>query len=309
MPNWNEILNEMINLGKRGDQAAPDTVRRKYLKQLQEKTGRNVIAYYSGWLQKPGMQETMINDDDKNGFMMAIHNMDTSKGLDLILHTPGGQIVATESIVDYVHRKFLGKSSGIDFRVVVPQLAMSAGTMIACASQQIVMGKQSSLGPIDPQLQGVPAHGVVAEFERAHSEISKDPSKLAVWQFILQKYHPTFLSECENAIALSEEMVEKTLKTVMFKGQKDAAKKAKAVVSYLTAYTDRKTHSRHINIDQCKDIGLKISDLEDDQEFQDLVLTVHHCFMHTLANTPAIKIIENHYGATMARLQAFVQVQ
>ncbi len=67
---------------------------------------------------------------DKNGFMTAINGIDTSKGLDLILHTPGGDTAATESIVDYLWSKFNG-----DVRCFVPQMAMSAGTMIACSSK------------------------------------------------------------------------------------------------------------------------------------------------------------------------------
>ncbi len=63
----------------------------------------------------------------------------------MILHTPGGDIAATESIVDYLYCMF-----DKDIRVIVPQISMSAGTMIALASKEIVMGKHSNLGPIDP---------------------------------------------------------------------------------------------------------------------------------------------------------------
>jgi ClpP class serine protease len=97
--------------------------------------------------------------------MSACHNVEKTKGLDLILHTPGGDLAATESIVNYL------KSMFADIRVIVPQLAMSAGTIMACAARSIVMGKQSSLGPIDPQLGGRSAHGILEEFEQAHLEI------------------------------------------------------------------------------------------------------------------------------------------
>lgn len=238
MPNWAEVLSE-INDKTKEARSAVDIVRRKYLLDLHLYTRRNVIAYYSGWLQKPNIEGTEINDDDKNGFMMAIHGMDCGKGLDLILHTPGGGIAATESIIDYLHRKFKN-----NIRVIVPQIAMSAGTMIACSAKEIVMGRQSNLGPIDPQLRGIPAHGVVEEFKRAHQEIKEDPSKLAVWQFVLQKYHPTFLTECENAIGLSEEFVRKNLVNIMFKGNKKAVR-VDGIIKYLTAYKERKTHGRH----------------------------------------------------------------
>src|SRR5882724_11588298 len=98
MPNWNEVLRE-IQLSQRHAQASLDSIRRKYLKALHRHTGRNVIANYSGWLSKPGVAQTEINDEDKNGFMMAVHRMDRGRGLDLILHTPGGSIASTQSIV------------------------------------------------------------------------------------------------------------------------------------------------------------------------------------------------------------------
>src|SRR6202035_4415068 len=109
MPNWNQVLFEIQSEGvKRAAQAqsAVDTIRRKYLGLLHTHTGRNIIAYYSGFLSKPGIRESEITDEDKNGFMMAIHNLDRSKGLDLILHTQGGSIAATESIVDYLYKMF-----------------------------------------------------------------------------------------------------------------------------------------------------------------------------------------------------------
>jgi len=154
MPSWSQVLAE-INQVNQPD--ALDVVRRKYLALLYKHTNRNVIAYYSGWLQKSQFSGAFIDDDDKNGFMATIHQLDRKKGLDLLLHTPGGSMAATESIIDYLHKMFS------DIRAFVPQLAMSGGTMIACACSEIVMGKQSSLGPIDPQYNGIPAAGVQEE--------------------------------------------------------------------------------------------------------------------------------------------------
>lgn len=296
MPNWVGVKKEIVDGQKNGKSL--DEVRRVYLAELHEHTKRNVISYYSGWLQKPQTEGLGINDDDKNGFMLAIHGLDCTKGLDLILHTPGGDVAATESIVDYLHRKFDPQNT----RVIVPQLAMSAGTMIACSASVILMGKQSNLGPIDPQLRGVPAYGAIHEFQIAHKEIKKDPSALSVWQFILNKYHPTFLSECQNAISLAKELVGNKLREVMFKGDKDRVKKAKIVVRYLTDYLKRKTHGRHINFDECRKIGLKIVALEDDQKLQELVLTVHHSYMQALSTTSAIKAIENHMGVAYVKM-------
>lgn len=204
MPNWKDVLDEI----KRRQQAgtpqgtnAFDLVRREYLQKLHDHTGRNVIAYYSAFLSKRNI-DSEINDEDKNGFMMAVHQLDRRKGLDLILHTPGGSIAATQSLVYYLQQMF-----SKNIRAVVPQIAMSAGTMIACSCRVIFLGKHSNLGPIDPQLGGVPTRGVVLEFREACKEVKADPSKIPIWQSIIGKYPPTFLSQCDNAWRWSNSFV------------------------------------------------------------------------------------------------------
>lgn len=286
MPNWSEVLAEIQQYP-----GGLDLVRRKYLRKLSRLTGRNVIAYYSGWLQKPGASNTAIVDDDKNGFMNAIHKMDRDKGLDLILHTPGGDFAATESIVHYLHSMF-----GTNIRCFIPQLAMSGGTMIACASKEILMGRESNIGPIDPQFGGIPAHGVIAEFRQACEEITKDPHTIPLWQAIISKYHPTFLGECQNAIDLATQIVEKWLVTGMFKGKPDAVQRARDIVRQLNNHADTKMHARHIHADEAISLGLKITMIEKDERLQDTVLTIHHSYMHTFGNSSAAKIIENHHG-------------
>src|SRR5690554_3437431 len=107
MPNWNEVIIEIQQEQKRNPSANPlDTVRRKYLKKVSDITGRNTIAYYSGWLQKPTAAGTAVGDKDKSGFMLGINKLDRNQGLDLILHTPGGDIAATESLVDYLYSMY-----------------------------------------------------------------------------------------------------------------------------------------------------------------------------------------------------------
>jgi len=299
MPNWHDILDEIKEAG-----STFDSVRRKYLKQLQRVTRRNIVIYYSGWLQKPDITGTAVNDADKNGFMTVIHKLDRSKGLDLVLHTPGGETAATESLVDYLRSMF-----GINIRAIVPQLAMSAGTMISCASSEIIMGKQSSLGPIDPQYRGMPAHGVVEEFNRAFNEIKIDPIKAAVWQPILAKYTPAFIGECEKAVEWSNQMVREWLLSGMLKDDPDADLTANKILEELGNHALNKSHARHMSAEKCRNFGLKIFRLEDDPRLQDAVLSLHHACIHTLGSTNAFKIIENHNGVAFIQSEQRIIVQ
>jgi membrane-bound ClpP family serine protease len=305
VPGWNALLPELQAAG-----SAHDVIRRKYLKALSERTERNTILYYSGWLQKPQIYQQApepftVNDSDKNGFMATIHQMDRSKGLDLVLHTPGGDLAAAESLVNYLRAMF-----GTDIRAVIPQLAMSAGTMIACACKEIIMGLHSSLGPIDPQFSGLPAHGILEEFKQAAKEVREDQAKIPIWQPIIAKYHPTLIGECQKAIDWGNQIVEEWLKTGMFAGKKKPGPAARAakVVKELSDHALTLSHARHIDFERAKGIGLMVTPLEADGALQDAVLTVHHLCVQTLADTAAIKLIENQDGVAFIQ-GATVQVQ
>ena len=227
MPNWGQVLNEIK--GTQIDNPL-DTVRRKYLAIMHDYTDRNVIAYYSGFLQKPN-GDVAIDDNDKNALMQAVYGLDKSKGLDIILHTPGGNTAATESIVNYLRSLF-----GNDIRAFIPQIAMSAGTMIALSCKEIVMGKQSNIGPIDPQFGGMSCAGVIEEFQNAINGIKADPASAPLWQMIISKYHPTFLGDCQKAIDWSEKMVTEWLCTNMLSDHNSPEDDAKKIVEFLKKY-------------------------------------------------------------------------
>lgn len=296
MPNWRELIDELKKEG-----STHDRIRRKYLAKLFNYTKRNVIIYYSGWLEKPELHgqpglDFGISDGDKTGFMTCINKLDRSKGLDLILHTPGGSMAATESLVYYLRAMFK-----TDIRAVIPQIAMSGGTMIACSCAEIVMGEHSSLGPIDPQVLGMPAHGVDEEFKRAAREISHSQSAIPLWQPIIAKYRPTLIGECDKAIKWSTQVTTEWLQSGMFKGDEKANEHAEKIVEELGNHALTKSHDRHIDPTKAVEIGLKVSKLEDDAKLQDLVLTVHHACVQTFHDTQAFKIIENHKGVAFIR--------
>jgi len=293
MPDLNQIIHEIGDL-------SIDSLRRKYVKILSEKTGRNVIIYYSCWLQRQeASAKVMITDADMNAFMAAIHGMDKSKGLDLVLHTPGGEVNATEALVNYLRSYF-----GLNIRAFVPQLAMSAGTMIALSCQEIWMGKHSSIGPIDPQINGAAAHGIVEEWNRAKEEIAQTPVLINAWEPILRKYNPTLIGECEKAIKMADEIVRKWLIDGAVHHQKAAAGASEAsmqlavkkVLDELGEHKKTLNHGRHVSAKTGQGIGLNVKFFEDDPVLQDAVLSVHHVCTLTFARTNLCKIVENQHG-------------
>lgn len=299
MPNWNNVLSELEGY----DKGPHDQIRLKYLKKLHTHTKRNVLVYYSGWLQKPGLRgvDYSINDADKTGFMTCSHGVDRSKGLDILLHTPGGDVAATESLIDYLHSLYNG-----NIRAIIPQMAMSGGTLIALSCHQIVMGRQSSLGPVDPQIGGMPAQGILEEFNLAANQIASDPGKIAIWQPIIQKYWPTLITSCQHAVNWSDELLRRFLTKCMFADEDETTRDAKidVIAELLGKQSTSKSHNRHISQDVAEQLGLRVVRLEDDNALQDVVLTLHHALTITFAQTPAVKIIENHKGvAYVQRIQ------
>lgn len=283
MPRWSDILDDV--------QTYPDQIgrlnelRKNHIKRIAETTGRNVIAYYSGWLKASNVPNVEINDQDINAFMNAINGLDKSKGLDLILHTPGGNVAATECIVNYIKSVF-----GNDIRAIVPQLSMSGGTMIALACKEIVMGRQSSLGPIDPHFNGLACQAIIDEFQQAIIDVTKNPSSLGIWQNIIAKYHPTLLGDCKNAVKWAESLAKNWLRTTNPAIDMDGIKKT------FISHADSYSHSRHISREECKNVGLNIKYLEDDSELQDAVLSLHHCYMILFDKWRYSKVVENHIG-------------
>jgi hypothetical protein len=308
LPTWGELIPELQSAAAQHGPAAFDIVRRKYLSALSASTGRNTILYATKWTQ-PGAADPgliSITLEDVEGLMEVVNKLDGKLGLDLLMHSPGGSPDAAEAVVHYLRSKFA------DIRVIVPQAAMSAATMLACAANRIVMGKHSSLGPIDPQFivatQGGamahPAQAILDQFELAKDEC-KDPALLGAWIPILPQYGPSLLVQCFNALNLAEDLVAEWLRTWMLAplGRDKAARKARSIARKLADHTKFKSHARPIHRDAATDLGLVVEKLEADQGFQDLVLTVYHATMHAFTGTAAAKIIENHLGRAFVKMQ------
>lgn len=86
----------------------------------------------------------------------------------------------------------------------------------------------------------------------------------------------------------------------MFLHDDDADKKAAKVLEKLGSHKNTKTHNRHISATEAKRIGLKITSLEKNQNLQDAVLGLHHCYMMTFSRAKVIKIFESSHGRSFS---------
>jgi hypothetical protein len=297
MPARNDIQNEILT----AKNAAQDNVRRKYIADLSLYTQRDTILYLTAYTtgKMPNIPPSAVSvmNDDIHGFMSALHGLKNDK-LDLILHSPGGSAEAAEQIVNYLRAKYN------HIRAIIPQSAMSAATMIACACDEIILGKHSAIGPIDPQITfptptglfTAPAQSLLSEFEQAKAEVISNPNVAPIWVSKLKNLPHGILDICKNTTELSIEKVELWLSSYMFKGMADGPAKAKKIAHWLGTASNHKTHGRPIPYNIAKSEGLNVIELESDPELQEKVLSVFHSSIVTIEVTNCIKIIENQNG-------------
>lgn len=302
MPSWPELLNQFQSAIAANQ---PNWLRDQLdvaLNQVSELRGnRNVVFYASAFLQKPNVDPSLlqITYEEVNGFMSVMYGMDWSRNLTLILHTPGGVTNAAETVVSYLKSKF------IDIEVIVPVFAMSAGTMISLASNRIVMGRQSQLGPIDPQMpvmgRYVSARAVVDQFERAKGEILSNLNAAHVWAPILQSLGPALLNEAQNALEYGETMVRQWLTERMFSSFTDPEEKARNTASHFNDASKHKSHGRRIDRNEARKNDVVVEDLEDNQALQEAVLNAYHLMTILFENGPAAKVMINNRGTNWVK--------
>ena len=135
-----------------------EAARLKMIKKIEEKRKSRVITMIHrqegfSFLGIPFMK--YINIEDSERILRAVRLTPDDMPIDLIIHTPGGLVLAAEQIATALVRH-KGKVT-----VIVPHFAMSGGTFIALAADEIIMDPNAVLGPVDPQLGGFPAASIV----------------------------------------------------------------------------------------------------------------------------------------------------
>ena len=140
-----------------------EATRRRLIAKIEKQRGSRVILLVH-------RQETMsllgfpifryIDIHDSEEVMRAIELTDPGVPLDIVLHTPGGLVLASLQIA-----RALQQRNG-EVRVIIPHYAMSGGTLIALAADEIIMSRHAVLGPVDPQLGQYPAASIMSVLEK-----------------------------------------------------------------------------------------------------------------------------------------------
>ncbi len=212
-----------------------------------------------------------------------------------MLQTPGGDIDQAERIV-LLCRKRAG--SGGEFRVVVPDSAKSAGTLIALASDAIVMGEPSELGPIDPQVfittmngesLNRPAHSFLDGLQSIAKEVEENGGQLSPAYFpLLDKFDPALIDFCNKAIARSKKFATDFLSKYMLK---DDPEKAAQIAEQLSSAEAYLSHGAVIDADAAKDLGLNVEYLGPSDDLWRAYWRLY-CEMRIALQKPTWRLIE-----------------
>jgi hypothetical protein len=234
--------------------------RRAIYKKIEKERDTRVIALVTG--ERLGW-ETILAHDAIAPFVSVLDEMGPVPKLSLVLHTNGGHTTAAWRLINLI------RSFGDEVEVIVPDKAMSAGTLMALGANRIVMTKQAALGPIDPSLSGHPlapptqsATGqlqrvsVSAEAVRGYiDEVKKDikdPAALAsVWTHLAGQIHPIVLGEI---FRLGGQI--RFLAGELIQNQVTDAKARAKIIQHLCS--DSGSHDYTINRREAEHLGLAI---------------------------------------------------
>lgn len=236
--------------------------RQELIRDLEETTGRQVICYVGS----PG---AAISPVDVPGFVDLLHDVAPGRDVDLVLHTPGGDIDQAERIVKLC-RKRVGSAG---FRIVVPNSAKSAGTLMCLAADEIVMGSPSELGPIDPQItisdtRGEVYHRPAQSFLDGLRDIVEETQKAGqlspVYFPLLDKLDPALIDFCKKALRRSQELATRFLERYMLRSDPDRHDKAVRIAGELNNVEHHLSHGAVIDAEQAQELGLVVRVLGDD---------------------------------------------
>ncbi|GAB4534800.1 MAG: ATP-dependent Clp protease proteolytic subunit [Anaerolineae bacterium] len=248
-----------------------EAARMRLMRDLEKERDSRVIALIH-------RQETMallgfplfryINIEDSEELLRAIKMTDDTIPIDLILHTPGGLVLAAEQIAHALCRH------PAKVTVFVPHYAMSGGTLIALAADEIIMDENAVLGPVDPQLGDQPAASILKVL--AQKDVNEIDDRTLILADVSRK---------------AIDQVRKTVAEILSHHKTIDQAKAGELADMLA--TGTWTHDYPITVEEARSMGLPISTEMPDQVYKLMTL-----YQHARQQRPSVSYIPMPYRAT-----------
>lgn len=284
-----DLFDEMSNAG---------FVHSRLIRKIQRMTERKLITY-CGLFAHPG---GIITNEDAESIESMLRSCDMTKfrGLDLLVNSPGGMPEAAGDIIRVC------RTYAPSFRVVVPNMAMSAATLLAMGSDVIVMSETSKLGPIDPQMVYQTKEGAfmraAQSFIQAFGSLVGEANQLAAQNqpvtahlHLLTKQDPSWIVECVRARNATEKLAARVLKNGMLNTKTDA--EVAGVASKFLKKGDSESHGTRISPEEASEMGLTIDRIQRNCDYWNLIWQLYVRLDHFTRSKMLAKYICCEAGA------------
>jgi hypothetical protein len=279
-PIYTSVLNE-LNINT--DQLQK---RQKLIKDIEEAltarygSSNRVITY----VLRFSHARTFMQTADIPNLETILSSVSGAEQINLLLHSPGGDGTIVEKMVDMCRAHLSGQNRKL--RVIVPNIAKSAATVLALGADQILMGYCSELGPIDPQVpiavsgmtQWVSAFAFVEARDKLMDQITAAIKKKEPTVGLLQQLaglNIPFTDEMENQIGFAKKtavtLLGKYMLNPSFPGAKTRAKKANEIAQKLLSKQLFPVHGQYIDGATARQLGLEVEVLDKDDSLWKLI--------------------------------------
>ena len=269
--------------------------RQELIGEIQKHTGRKLISYVA--------ESAALTRDDVVPLMDLLHRIPVGSSIDFLLHTLGGDIDAADKIVRILQRRV---GADAELRVVVPDCAKSAGTLIAIGADRIVMSDSSELGPIDPQIvtreasgntSQRPAHAYVDGYDALVRKIDaptsyEDGKVTDAEKLLLSKCDPAMLDLCRQALKRSRQLAEALLK----KGMLRDGNWTKVAADLTDNERWLSQHGAVIDSEDAQTMGLRVEYLAPSSELWQAYWRLY-CEQRLAVGTETPKLFESDYAS------------
>jgi len=272
-PVYMSVLNE---LNVNADQLQK---RQKLIKEIEEA----LTARYGSpnrlmsYVLRFGHARTSMNTGDIPSLEAVLNSISGADQINVLLHSPGGDATLVEKMTEMFRTHLSGQNSKL--RVIVPNVAKSAATVLALGADQILMGYCSELGPIDPQVpiavsgmtQWVSAFAFVEARDKLMDQIADALKKNEPTVGFLQQLaglNIPFTDEMENQIGFAKKtaiaLLDKYMLVPRFPGKKRRAKKASEIAEKLLSKQLFPVHGYYIDGGTAQKLGLEVELIDKD---------------------------------------------
>lgn len=229
---------------------------------IEKLTQRELVVYFARLSEG-------INHSDPDDLSEVIEGI-TNDDIDILIQTPGGMVDAVEKFVTVLRQRKK------NYRVIVPSLAKSGGTVIAMSSEKILLGVNSELGPIDPQFLMSDLGAVPCQY------IADDETQA-----------PVVRSMAKSAVARMRQLAERILSEGMLNGH--THDELQEVINKVSSSDTYNSHGAVIDYSEAESLGLAVEWMPPEGDLWRKIWLLYCCYDHDIKLNNIGKIVE---GAT-----------